>query len=588
MRVRFAQLSKIDALSEVRAESDKAPSISSKKRWKGVSGEDATLNPILNLSSLSEPFGTALSSILNTQNSVHSSRNIIGNIKNGFCRFITENELQSIELRSIDTAFANAFINHLNLNHYSVATKRRQLAVFRLIIEWLTHSKWKNEICHDLRIQVNPWPAEGRHKQPIKASHRDQLTAIYAAATAECYETIRRITPALDSLDCSSRKLWVHSDQKLIACLMRFSKNLPLLQKNSNEIRKLNIIDRKLSERLSLPEITAHIAPTARHLVPFVVLFAIHTRLNPDVTLGLKLSEISSDIVLGSPMLKVSAYKPRSRRNQISFIPIDSSADNIKVLYDFLLRWTSRLRSVIDDDYKDSLFIFLSESRGKAIKTFGTNKGTSRSGDITWQHNYVNFCKSKNVEYVPLRALRMAVIDLAFELSNGDLRFVQAIANHRSVETTVNHYKSDSERERQFERLSQIMSARARWVSTEGRIDVRGTPAACDIGASTPGWNCMDPFSSPFWSKDSLCSAYGYCPICPLASIDLHSSYSCAQAFNLLDAVNRSKSALSPHAWLQRMAPVQHALTSRWLPAFPDQILKAASDLVLPPLPTPE
>jgi hypothetical protein len=146
----------------------------------------------------------------------------------------------------------------------------------------------------------------------------------------------------------------------------------------------------------------------------------------------------------------------------------------------------------------------------------------------------------------------------------------------------------DGAKQRDEERLAEIMQVRGRWRQTQGKIETRGRPEHTDIGAATPGWTCLDPYSGLYGPKDTLCSAYAQCPVCPLGSIDFQSPYACAQAHNLLEAVRRAAETMAPQAWLDRMAPVQQKLVNAWLCQFSEPVRKAAEKLSLPPLPAPE
>ena len=137
-------------------------------------------------------------------------------------------------------------------------------------------------------------------------------------------------------------------------------------------------------------------------------------------------------------------------------------------------------------------------------------------------------------------------------------------------------------------KLAEIMQVRERWRQTKGKVETRGRPEHTDVGAATPGWTCLDPYAGLHGPKDTLCSAYAQCPVCPLGSVDFQSPYACAQAHNLLEAVRRAAETMAPQAWLKRMAPLQQKLLDTWLPQFSEPVRKAAQMLSLPPLPVPE
>lgn len=581
MTNRFDQLPLIDSRSATLEQNEDI-------RWdpSTLTRSSPQLAYLLGFPQLSTPFSCAISAICQGYGSRATATLKISHLKDGFCRFLSETRQESISLELIDSVLINQFVTFLTESPCPVATKRNRLHTVKSIFEWLKSSEWKLRIRSDLRFPKNAWPGAERHIRPRPSAHRDELLSIYKAAVNDCIETIRRVEPVLNYLDCVDPR---PEDSELLRVIERLNSDIPSVLKGRLCLLKKGLLtDKESKKHGGILKLKTYLLPTPSFLVPFAVVMAIHTRYNPDVILGSKLSDFSVEEVLGHKMFRAASYKMRSRRKQIVYIPVDESPDNPKVLFDFLVRWTSRIRPHSPDIDRDCLFIFLTEAGGNHVHSFWNETTGTRSASTAWQHNYRAFCNRHGVASANLSSLRKAVLDLAHELSGGDLRMVQAIANHRSAQTTNDHYKSASAGERQMERLAQIMAARSRWIDSEGKIDVRGTPKGGDIGASTPGWNCLDPYASPFWSKDSLCSAYGYCPICPLATLDTQSAYCCAQAHNLLDAIRRSQQTISPDAWLTRMAPIQSALINRWLPRFNENVTSAAMQMAIPPLPTLE
>jgi hypothetical protein len=208
--------------------------------------------------------------------------------------------------------------------------------------------------------------------------------------------------------------------------------------------------------------------------------------------------------------------------------------------------------------------------------------------DFAWAYNYILFLDQHGLNHFDTRQFRLTGLEIVHQITGGDLRAMQAWANHKRVGTTERNYVTDGAKKRDEERLAEIMQARGRWRRTQGKIETRGRPEHTDIGAATPGWTCLDPYSGLYGPKDTLCSAYAQCPVCPLGSIDFQSPYACAQAHNLLEAVRRAAETMAPQAWLERMAPVQERLLHTWLPQFSDRVRKAAEKLSLPSLPVPE
>lgn len=542
------------------------------------------------LPALRESFQDALLSITSSMRNQKSRNGFVAVLRTGFFKFLLENGYDKIALSDLDTAFINSFITWLTLLADKVTTKRLKLCVLRRIIKAISiDPKWSHVLRKDVRVKDNPWPAADRHIKPVKLVHQTDFIAFYKAAVKEVERTIVQIEPMIDQLVVRDKLTFADLNfRSSDDCLAYLAQDLELAIAGKEAIiaHKARLWT-TIHNHGGLLKFTQYLFPSPRLLVPFVILLAIHTRYNPDVVLSSNLDDFSEEEVLGKPMLKATSYKARSRKQQIVYLPIDDSFDNPNRIICFLKKWTHSVRYLAPLEHQRRLLLFVPQQSTKVVKGFGI-ASTGISGDMNWSHNLKTFCKSNNLRYMPLRNLRLTAIDIGHELSGGDLRLTQTLGNHASPQVTNDHYKSDGARERNFERLAEIMQGRSRYIETEGLIDIRGIPLYGDIGAATPGWSCLDPYASPFWSKNRLCSAYGYCPICPLGAIDLASPYACAQAHNLLASVRNARTIMAPQAWLSRMGPVQEALMSRWLPAFSTEVINKAKLIELQPLPIPE
>jgi hypothetical protein len=266
--------------------------------------------------------------------------------------------------------------------------------------------------------------------------------------------------------------------------------------------------------------------------------------------------------------------------------PVDDAPDNPASIIEFLLVWTQRIRKETAPDIANRLFLFVTAEN--MIRTF-ENKTSHHSSDRVWQMALKAFCKDRKLNPVTLMQLRPALLDLGTAIHGGDLRAAQVLANHEQTNTTFTHYITDAQRQRYQEQLGEVMEGRSRWTETAGRIDVRERPTDSDIGSATPGWNCLDPYGSPFYVSGKLCSAYSMCPICPLGQLELTSSYACAQAYSLLGSLRRARETMPPQAWLDRFSAIENRLISFWLPQFSATVIDEARNFVnLPLLPTPE
>jgi hypothetical protein len=187
----------------------------------------------------------------------------------------------------------------------------------------------------------------------------------------------------------------------------------------------------------------------------------------------------------------------------------------------------------------------------------------------------------------PFRSLRPTVIDLVHHLFDGDVVMAQISGNHRSVDTTREHYLFDGARKRNDESLVPALHGMGNWAATKGVLDPR-TDRYEAGGAATPGWNCRDPYNGSMIAESGAvpCRAYGRCVMCENGEINLLSPVSYALSVKFMEAIGRARSTMPEHAWLARWAPALDELEPLLL-EFPEEIRRKA-DLSIPDLPTVE
>jgi hypothetical protein len=254
--------------------------------------------------------------------------------------------------------------------------------------------------------------------------------------------------------------------------------------------------------------------PSSRDLVPFVVLLAVHTAYNPDTILGCTHDDISFEPGVGAarvvvePSLanvdgdpaaervKAKAFKGRARAKQPRSFPVTADPDNPAELLAFLERWTDRIRPHVPPRYANRVFVFGTHRRARAATSYVNERGTL--SNTVWKHSLKKFCRKHGLREFTLRQIRQTVIDLAHELSGGDLRAVLAVGGQRSADTINSHYTSSGARERNYEGLAAAGALMWRDRMARGRADARrAAEIGGDVGAATPGWGCLDPYDSP-------------------------------------------------------------------------------------------
>ena len=334
--------------------------------------------------------------------------------------------------------------------------------------------------------------------------------------------------------------------------------------------------------------ISEYFYPNPRLLVPFAILLSLFTGVNTGSLLESRVADYTTEAMFGKLRFHWKIWKERAKRDQYGSIAQHlADAVHPEQLVAFLRRWTEYLRPLAHASDSQFLFLCVTLRGPRSVMTFKSTCA-GPTGSELWTSNLDRFLHEHKLQHVTSRQFRVSALEIVHQVTGGDLRQMQAQANQKNLLTTEKHYVSDTVKKRDDERLVQIIQGRERWVRTGGQIDTRGQPENADITAATPGWGCLDPFSGYFDAPDTLCSAYGQCPICPFGSIDFGSVYACAQVHNLIAAHRSAINTMAPAAWLKRCAPVIDRLMNECLPRFPEAIHKESQGLYLPPLPVPE
>jgi len=559
------------------------------------------LTYLLDLPHLADPFAEAFSEAYAIRASKTRSLASVA-LRTGFCAYLMQNNLASAGLADLTTERLNGFVKWLNQidpasGHARWAVRSRQgyLVVVRILVSWLARrAPWTHQMPKDLCVPMFCWPGAKRQSKPTPVLTDDELHAVYRACFREVLETRKHVTEGIRLMTeachgVPSRPKTYRDYADLGTCLAALAQAFPDTVPSYDRIREeypflFGAIRRTQGGILA---VRAVLYPDGRLLVPFVLLLAIHTRYNPETLLNSNLEDCSIEERLGQRALVFRAYKGRSHSRQLSITPVEDEApDNPASIVAFLREWTQRARSLAPPHLANRLLLFVPRQAHPTVTTYSNYSANGHSS--TWRIGLRQFREDHHLKPFSLAQIRPTMLDLGTVLNSGDLRAAQALGNHRAMDTTYAHYVSDAQRQRNAERLGEVMALHTRWRETNGCVDPRERPHDADQGAATPGWNCLDPYDSPFSSGGKLCNGYGLCPVCPLAQLDLQSPYACAQAHNLLEAVRRARDTMAPQAWLARMAPIERRLSCFWLPKFSAAVHHRARQLDLPVLPVPE
>ena len=254
-----------------------------------------------------------------------------------------------------------------------------------------------------------------------------------------------------------------------------------------------------------------------------------------------------------------------------------------------IARWTSSIIPHAAFDQQEHLFLFRDNNRN--VRSFGTphtlRRALSKFLDRHSPSEPDENAKLGAKRFTP-RSIRPSVIDLVHHLFDGDVIAASHAGQHRRVDTTIEHYLQDGARKRNDERLAPVTGAMQTWVETNGLIDPRLSNASASF-AATPGWDCKDLNSGHIAGEEPgvPCRAYGRCVSCELGKVDTNSPVAYALAVKLREAMERGRTLMPEHAWLERWQPEFDALERLIALGFTTHAVISAY-LDIPDLPTVE
>jgi hypothetical protein len=568
------------------------------------------------------------------------------NLKNGFIEYLRI-AAPNATLGDITTALIEDYIVWLRRTENGVAKYLKmskqhfEMAATTILKDLQKSETWKEHLSPELNIRGNYWTGEPDDRKPVEIIPEEVYRDIYVACKKEITATMAKVRHQRSLMQSQlnnplalqgdrfpahayhpsgkfDNRVWKDNPYKdLGLCLASLRHRTPGVILSITELVKMQ--DKMLLRVVegteffgSIPQLHYCFYPYARDIIPFVLMLAIHLDYNPEALLQCRLrdfvirtNEVGSLELVASPSNinreeKEKAKEPtepvpaeleilaRARKGRSGFKaqpqirPATDDPDNPASIVKFLHEWTSFARPLVPAASNDRLFIFATEQRDRVFKSFaGTSTATS---DNVWRNSLTRFYKDNGLPPTALNRFRTTGLDFTDVLFGGDIRAKQAAGNHASPETTYRRYTTNAQKQRGDEFLGQVGQVRARWRETQGRVDPRNKPDGSDIGAATPGWTCVDPFSGPY-TPDKLCNRYGSCPLCPHGSIAMDNEYACAQVWNLLAAIDEAASELAPQAWLTRWSPVKEKLLKVWLPSFPHSIQEQAKHIKLAKLP---
>lgn len=478
--------------------------------------------------------------------------------------------------------------------HFEPETRNHYLSAIRKLVRHLTTYD-RSSLPHDCEVPSNPWPGGSNGSMAAKARDlhddtaffrycRDQAATQMAEVEAvwDSVERALRLNPRVAENPLPRRARTVGMAVLRVAYLTDgYLPERKVLKKDSGEVFDL-------TEEFGYKTIARALAPLAGDLTKFVFLVGFATLLNTQPLLDLELPDLEIKSIMGTNRLLIRGMKYRAGKIQRPAFAESNEPDSPYRLIAFVIRWTERLRGICPVNLKNHLWLYVPRNKKGAIGVETLNE-MGRGKSVNFHSHIIGFCTAGGFEWRGLRSVREGGAELADLLFNGDIRQISALLQHSGISVTEKHYQSGSARRRQAEQLVAGMMQRERWVLSDGRIDPRNAPTSDELAAATPGFRCIDPLDSPIRGerKERLCGAFGQCPACPFASIDVRSPYALARLLQLKALHHAARENLGEKAWGLRWGESYEHLVTFWLPQFTYEVVQLEAErLLVPPLPS--
>ncbi|WP_157616940.1 hypothetical protein [Rhodanobacter sp. Soil772] len=505
-----------------------------------------------------------------------------------------------LAISNLDSAFVSGFVrewlsrtNDDGSYVLSGYTRTHYLGALRKVIRAL-----KDMNCADLpddcEIPSNPWPGGTLVTQPKEPMTLRQSTAFYRYCRAGVAAQIAEVEAVWTSADQARRVCSYvgetplpHRGRTVGMAYLRAAYLANGYLPEQKVLKATNAELFKITAEFGYQTIARALAPLAGDLTKFVFLLAFATLLNAQPLLDLELSHIKTKKILGTERIFLSSPKNRSGRKQHLNFAESSEGDSPYRVIKFLIRWTERLRDLCPEQMRNYLFLCVPRNKKGRIRV-ETLHQMGQGKSVLFHSHIIGFCKAGGFSWIGLRSVRATGAEIADLLFGGDIRKTSALLQHSGLGVTEKYYRSRLAQRRQSEQLAVAMDRRERWIASQGKIEPRNTPQSEEVGAATPGFRCLDPCDSPLRGERQgrLCTAYGQCPACPFASVDVKSPYALARALQVQVLHHDARERLGAEAWRLRWGESYERLVGFWLPQFDDvDVQNVAAQLPLPPLP---
>lgn len=509
-------------------------------------------------------------------------------LKSGFLRFLRETRIVGLEIGDLTEQTLKDFKAWLDDENSvgwapSELTRKIKIQDLQLILKQLMADKeWSARLSPDLKLLENIYRDAHRSINHTEILDDASLELLFVSCAAACEETMVRREKTEQSLQAVIAAGDAVTPGSISGDAMRCAAFL--LAEFDDRPPSYETITRKVSYGKAISETLYEDAldilfPNIDELLPFVLILTVLFAFNPGVVLNMTHSDYEDDWFAGRHRIRLFPYKPRKQGRHRNSVVATDDYDNPHRLLKFLESRTERLRRIVRRPaFADRVFIRYSRGVGYGIPL--------EMSDKAWRDALKRFCAKHGMDYFTLNRIRPTTLDLVHELTGGNLMATQQVAGHESPDTTKEFYESAAMQRRDEEMLAGGINQWWRFLDTGGVVDATERDRLnVDLGSATPGFGCADPYDSPVNGerKGALCAAYGRCPMCELALVDLTSPHAYRYHIELLRRINEAMTTLG-EAWLWRWGPVKQRLLiigNR----FPLDVRQAAGSVSIPPLP---
>ncbi|AQV93182.1 hypothetical protein BJN34_04630 [Cupriavidus necator] len=392
--------------------------------------------------------------------------------KNGFAKFVSETHKERWLLHQFDSNTLVEFVRWLEKyapkpqgggvpKLSSPNTQRKYFGLLCSLLKLLIkHKATKDLVAQNLVFPNNPFP--GAHDTTKQTDILDdhEWNQLIDACRKDIEEIRRRIEagwaiiasgPVAPDEDARGRGKYRNFGAALSAAATLYPGMLPSLP----EIRETNpalgdaITYFHRYENISLP-----LYPSIESILPFILLMAIYSQANTGPLRSLKWRQIEIVEVLGRPRARYRFEKKRGEVQYDRSYALDEHDDfSPHELHIFLKEWTKRIRPIAGS-YADNVYIFVTQQR--QVRAFLSSQDSGVDSDSSWNHAMREFCKRHGLPATTIGVLRNTGLDVVREVSNDDIRAVQAAGGQRARGTIKRHYEGAGAKQSTQDKHQQI------------------------------------------------------------------------------------------------------------------------------------